>query len=174
MGADFEDGVRVAGGDHFSEFGLDDVGLRRGLASFVASPLASDVELDAVKAGRFWRPAAVSMAWMRYVVVDLPSVPVTPTTVSFRAGKSWKAAAISGNAARVSSTLMMAISGWASAIGCQIWRAVSLNDEGCCPVGDGVVEVLVAVDGESGDCDEGIAGLDGSRVLGDSRDDRVQ
>jgi len=41
--------MSVAGGDHVSELGLDDVRFRRGLARLVASPVATDAELDAVE-----------------------------------------------------------------------------------------------------------------------------
>ena len=49
VGANFEHGVGVAGGDHLGELGLDDVGLGCGFAGFVAGPFAADMELDPVE-----------------------------------------------------------------------------------------------------------------------------
>ncbi len=50
-------------------------------------------------------PAASKMAASRYVVVVLPFVPVTPTTVRSWLGSWWKAAASSASARRASSTI---------------------------------------------------------------------
>ena len=169
VGADFEDGVGVACGDHLGQFGLDHVGFRRGLAGLVAGPLAADMELDAIEQAR-----PVSGGGEDRVGE------VGGGGFAVGAGDSDDGESASRVIVEGGGDLREDGAGVVDADKGDVWVGVGerlpelatvvLDDQGGCAVGDGGLEVLVAVDGESRDGDEGSARGYASRVLGDVGD----
>ena len=159
--ADLQDGMRVSRRDHLGELGLDDVGLWCGFPGLVPTPFPADMELDAVE-----QPGRVSRRGQHGVSqIGRCGLPV-------RTGDADDRQLVGRVIVERSRDLRERGPGVVNAddgdLGIRVGDrlpdlpAVCLDYECGCPVGDGGLEVIVAVDGEPGDGDEGRARRDRS------------